>query len=322
MKLANRIRRVGRRTAGGLVATALMGALAAAGLVLGSCATSSVRASGCQEHDECNPGYHCYEGECVAGDPDGGAPDAFYIPPSDALPPDANFLCAEIDFTETETQEIFEVPANVRYMHVKAWGAGGNGEGGCDYDNGGRGGYSEAVFEVVPGTPLIVIVGKRGRSGMTGEEVVKFGFGNWGGGGLSGIFLGPDLIDETSTDLALIIAGGGGSAGVPGCDPGGSGNHPNAGGMPTMLGGEGAAGFNGGAGGYYGGVGGTVEHSSMGGAGYVDESIAIDWKMLYVEPGDNPAPGDEEDGYDGVAGTTEQSGLVRIWFVCTLPPPL
>lgn len=320
--MVKQARQTGRRTTSGSVATTLMGALAAAGLLLGSCAANNIQASGCEDHDECNPGYHCYEGECVSGVPDGGVPDAFYIPPSDALPPDAEFLCAAIDFTETETQEFFEVPANVRYMHVKAWGAGGNGEAGCGYNNGGRGGYSEAVFEVTPGTPLIVIVGKRGRSGMTGEEVVKFGFGNWGGGGLSGIFLGPDLIDENSSDVALIIAGGGGSAGVPGCDPGGSGNHPDSGGMPTLLGGVGAAGFNGGAGGYRGGVGGTVEHSSMGGSGYVDESIAIDWKILHVEPGDYPAPGDEEDEYDGVAGTTEQSGLVFIQFVCTMPPPL
>jgi hypothetical protein len=306
----------------GLRAAAGTAAVAGAVLLLGSCAASNVQASGCTDHDDCNPGYHCHMGECLPGNPDGGPPDAFYFPPSDALPPDATFECAAIDFTETETQEFFEVPANVRYMHVKAWGAGGNGEGGCTYDNGGRGGYSEAVFEVTPGTPLIVIVGKRGRSGMTGEEVVKFGFGNWGGGGLSGIFLGPDLIDENSADLALIIAGGGGSAGVPGCDPGGTGNHPDSGGMPTLLGGEGAAGFNGGAGGYRGGVGGTVEHSSMGGSGFVDETIALDWKILYVEPGDGPAPGSDEDEYDLVAGTTEQSGMVFIRFVCTQPGPL
>jgi len=305
-----------------VISATMMGVLAVVGLTVGSCAASSVQSSGCEDHSECNPGYHCDQGACVAGYPDGGAPDAFYIPPSDALPPDANFLCAAIDFTATETQESFEVPANVRYMHVKAWGAGGNGEAGCTYNNGGRGGYTEAVFEVTPGTPLIVIVGKRGRAGMTGEEVVRFGFGNWGGGGLSGIFLGPDLIDENSSDLALIIAGGGGSAGVPGCDPGGTGNHPDSGGMPTLLGGVGESGFNGGAGGYRGGVGGTVEHSSMGGSGYVDESIALDWKMLYVEPGDNPAPGSDEEEYDLVAGTTEQSGLVFIQFVCTMPPPL
>jgi hypothetical protein len=320
--MANQVRRGSRRAAGWTTAGVLVGAWVAAGLLLGSCASSNVQASGCVDHDECNPGYHCYEGECVSGYPDGGPPDAFYIPPSDALPPDAEFLCAAIDFTVTETQELFDVPANVRYMHVKAWGAGGNGELGCSYSNGGRGGYSEAVFEVVPGTPLIVIVGKRGRAGMTSEEIVRFGFGNWGGGGLSGIFLGPDLIDENSSDVALIIAGGGGSAGVPGCDPGGTGNHPDSGGMPTMLGDVGASGFNGGAGGYRGGVGGTVEHSSKGGSGYVDESIALDWKMLYVEPGDNPAPASDDDEYDGVAGTTEQSGLVFIQFICTLPPPL
>ena len=203
--MANQVRRGNRRATGWTTAGVLVGAWVATGLVLGSCASNNVQASSCEDHDECNPGYHCYEGECVSGNPDGGPPDAFYIPPSDALPPDANFLCAEIDFTMTETQELFEVPANVRYMHVKAWGAGGNGELGCSYGNGGRGGYSEAVFEVVPGTSLIVIVGKRGRAGMTGEEIVRFGFGNWGGGGLSGIFLGPVLAGKGPDAFRLAL---------------------------------------------------------------------------------------------------------------------
>ena len=53
-------------------------------------------------------------------------------------------------------------------------------------------GYTEAVFpiaedsELAPGTKLAVIVGMCGRSGMTGEQRVKFGFGEWGGGGSGG----------------------------------------------------------------------------------------------------------------------------------------
>lgn len=304
----------------------------AAGLLVGGCAHAGVQTGICDDDNPCNPGYHCFEGTCVAGDLDGGAPDAFYIPPSDALPPDAEILCAVLNISVTETEEHFEVPANVRYMHVKAWGAGGNGTAGCNDDgyvlglgNGGRGGYTEAIFSLAAGTPLIVIVGKSGSESSTPSEIVRFGFGLEGGGGLSGIFLGPDPIDEFSSDRALLIAGGGGSAGVgPNCDPGGTGNHPGAGGMPTMLGGDGGAGWNGGGGGYFGGAGGSDELHAMGGTGFVDGSATVDFPLEYVEPGDNPAPKSDEPEYDDIElyGVTESSGFVHIEFICELPPPL
>lgn len=295
-----------------------------------SCARdSSHQAAGCESHDDCNPGYICSpDGVCVSGAADAGGLDAMIFPPSDALAPDGS-VCAEAHFPLSETEEAFVVPANARYMHVKLWGAGGNAELGCAYyNNGGIGGYSEAVFNVTPGDELIVIVGRRGQTWNPTEEPMRFGFGHWGGGGLSGVFHGPGPITEDDAEEALIIAGGGGSAGPPPhsayCAPGGSGNHPDAGGMPTMLGGEGFNDINGGGGGYTGGLGGTDGYEGGGGEGFVDAVLAVDGRtrLEYSEPGDNPPPNTDDEDYDGEAGLTEKNGLVVVRFVCTMPPPL
>lgn len=307
-------------------------------LMLWSC-SGKLTPDYCVTAADCSEGYSCLAGRCAADDePDGGDEDADVAPAdgdgdmdadSDAddsstadaeVDDDDGGFCEEVISTVTETQEVFVVPPNVRYMHVKTWGAGGNGEGQCSFDDAGPGGFSEAVFEVSPGDPLIIIVGKRGRAGMTGEERIRFGFGDWGGGGLSGVFLGPELITEADRDRALIVAGGGGSAGAPGCNPGGPGNHPDAGGMPTMQGGPGGDEINGGGGGYEGGVGGVRGAPGIGGTGFV-AATAIDSRMLHSEPGGETPPRTDDPDYDGEAGTGENSGLVITRFVCA-PPPL
>jgi hypothetical protein len=258
----------------------------------------------------------------------GGEPDAAgHLTPDGALLADApsgsdagasdGTPCGTATFDLTETQELWTVPANVGFMHVKAWGAGGNGEGQCA-DDGGIGGYSEAVFEVFPGDSLVVIVGQRGRAGMTGEELFKFGFGQWGGGGLSGVFSGSTEITEASSDRALIIAGGGGGASAPGCHPGGTGNHPNAGGQTTMQGGAGADDVNSGGGGYLGGPGGAHLEGGKGGSGFVAAS-ALDSRILFVEPQSGKPPETDDPDYDGIAGTIEANGLVVIHFSCEGP---
>lgn len=305
------------------------------GLVLGftltlwgaGCASSSVQASQCDGDEDCNPGYHCDNGACVDGARDGGTwDDAFYIPPSDALPPDGS-VCAEAHFALSETEEHFEVPANARYMHVKAWGSGGNGEGQCGTPDteGGLGGYSEAVFEVVPGTPLVVIVGEPGRAG---DPEARFGFGNRGGGGLSGVFQGPDTITAADYDKALIIAGGGGSASVPTCLPGGTGNHTDpaiAGGMPDMESGLGTDPDEilGGGAGYRGGTGGDIGIPGKGGTGFIaDDALPEHSQRLHAEPGAGIPPKTDDEDYLAPAGETESPGQVVIRFICTLPPPL
>lgn len=266
----------------------------------------------CGDAEACPFGKQCVSGACV--DVDAGV---FDTGPIGDAPTDAP--CAIQTFPMTETQVTFAVPAGVKFMHVKAWGAGGNGEGQCTpKPDGGVGGYSEAVFEVKPGDPLIVIVGKRGRSGVTGEDRARFGFGEWGGGGLSGVFTASALITDTDRDKALIIAGGGGSAGAPGCNPGGTGNSSTAGGMPTMKGGVGADGVNGGAGGYAGGSGGAKGLASKGGTGFVAAS-ALDKKMLSVAASSTTAPNSTDPDYADNAGLEEMSGRVVIRFLCDRP---
>ncbi len=231
---------------------------------------------------------------------------------------DGDDVCATADFEVTETQELFVVPDGVTFMHVKAWGAGGNGEGVCENDDSGLGGFTEAVFPVTPGTELAVIVGKRGRAGISGEEIVRFGFGSWGGGGLSGVFRRADPITEADRDRALVIAGGGGSAGAPDCAPGGTGNADDAGGQGTMMGSAGADDINGGGGGYEGGTGGARREAGRGGSGSVDPS-AVDSVMLFAERGTGLPPRTDDPDWDGVAGMGEQSGSVVIHFSCEPP---
>jgi len=291
---------------------AAMALAASAAWLLQGCARSESPGDGW-------PGDGEGDGDGTAGDATDGLEEDADTTDVPVDPGDDDAPCAEATFTVSETQETFTVPPYAKYMYVKAWGAGGNGELGCDYANGGLGGFSAAVFEVTSGDPLIIIVGRRGRAGLSSEEIVRFGFGHWGGGGLTGVFRGPDLIDENDSLLAYVIAGGGGGASAPGCAPGGPGNHATAGGMPTMMGGAGADDVNGGAGGYRGGTGGAAGVGGKGGTGYVDPS-AIDSLILGGEAGDAAPPRADDEDYDGTAGQTEQNGLIILRFVCDVPP--
>ncbi|MCZ7682732.1 MAG: hypothetical protein M5U28_29640 [Sandaracinaceae bacterium] len=223
-------------------------------------------------------------------------------------------------FTLTETPEPLVVPEAVRYLYVAAWGAGGNDERQCgETPDGGPGGFTEAVFAVTPGTELTAIVGKRGRSGTSGEDIVRFGFGAWGGGGLTGLFRGSGPLTENDRDRALVIAGGGGSASAPGCSAGIPGNYPGAGGQPTMMGEAPPAGSPvGGGGGYEGGRAGGTSIPSAGGTGYVAPE-AIDSRLLYSEPGTNRPPRDDHPDYVPGVGVSEGSGHLVIRFACEEP---
>ena len=265
-------------------------------------------------------GNDMFDDEEESPGPDWERPDA-------GTPVDeGEFECGEETFTLTESQESFEVPENVVYMKVKAWGAGANGESNeacancpCNYSDGGIGGYSEAIFAVQPGAILSVVVGQRGRSGTSGETPFRYGFGAHGGGGLTGVFTGGEEVGETENDRALIIAGGGGSAGWSECRPGGTGNHPASGGQADMHGEFGASeGVNGGGGGYLGGNGGASRQAGSGGQGFISDQ-ALEPVMLWSEPGTINPPRIDDPDYDGVAGTTEMPGLLRVEFACEYP---
>jgi hypothetical protein len=251
---------------------------------------------------------------------DGRAADGTFLLGEGMFRTEMGEICATKTFEVKETQEVFAVPSYVSYMHIKAWGAGGNQEAQCPgQEDAGMGGYTEGVFKAAKGSQIIIIVGKRGRAGISDPaDRMRFGFGDWGGGGLTGVFRGGVTITENDRDKALLIAGGGGSASGASCILGGSGNHPSSGGQPTMQGGKGADGMNGGAGGYEGGTGGVKGGNSKGGKGFVAKE-ALSVRTLWSVPGSGKAPKSDDKDYDGVAGTAEASGRIVIHFSCGQP---
>jgi hypothetical protein len=305
---------------------------------------------GCAESTDGNGHDVLQDGDVeTSGDRSGDEDIAEGIDPGgdDVLPdvhPDADadgeVPCLEETIPLSNTQVSYLVPDYARYMHVKIWGAGGNGEGGCsdaEYPNGngGIGGFSAAVFEVVPDTPLIIIVGGPGHassSSVPPEERMRFGWGMDGGGGLSGIFEGPDQITDTDRAKALIVAGGGGGATTTSanpCTPGKNGNIPLSDdqAMPTMQGGTGSDdGINGGAGGYRGGKGGTHGVSGWGGEGFVSADALLSVTENAAPGDDLPPRADDPDyiealpSYEYPPGSTEAPGLIVIKFVCVIPP--
>lgn len=292
-------------------------------LLLAGCA-ESYTAYYCDESGECRAADECVAGECGIP-PDDTAPAS---EETDARPPDGDGAaeCAAqvIPFTDTDVTVL--IPAGARFMEIKAWGAGGNQELVCPYEDAGMGGFTKAVFELGtraglrPGDVLSVVVGQLGRSGLSGDEIDRHGFGTWGGGGLSGVFLGEGPVGENDRARALVVAGGGGSAGGT-CSPGGPGNHPTAaGGESTMRGSAGADGPNGGGGGYAGGTGGGRGQGGRGGSGYVAPDALGTPVLAYAEPGAGIPPGIDDPDYDGTSAGVESDGLVVIRFTCEAPP--
>ncbi|RLB64447.1 MAG: hypothetical protein DRI90_04575, partial [Deltaproteobacteria bacterium] len=149
------------RATGGRVGRRLAGVSSALALLLSSGAQSGCAQGGdaatCEQTSECALGETCVAGYCEATQPSGGdgAGGDMELPPIGGSTGEggSDGSCGEATFELTKTQEVFVVPASVSYMHVKAWGAGANGEGQCSFDDGGLGGFTEGVFQVEPGTP-------------------------------------------------------------------------------------------------------------------------------------------------------------------------
>jgi hypothetical protein len=121
----------------------------------------------------------------------------------------------------TGANQTFTVPAGVRFIFAKLWGAGG-GEGrsgGWSYgSDGGGGGHTRGIIPVTPGEALTLVVG---RGGLTTSGTAQYGGGGYQpneaadgnkyggmGGGYAGIFRGT-----ITAGNALLIAGGGGGGG-------------------------------------------------------------------------------------------------------------
>jgi Glycine rich protein/Concanavalin A-like lectin/glucanases superfamily len=117
------------------------------------------------------------------------------------------------EFSATGAMQTFTVPENVTQLTLHLWGAGGGGEFNGVY-SGGRGGYTKATILVNAGATYNVIVGKGGvLGGMTsafgGGGFLTAANGRGGSGGGRTAFADVQFGD-------LIVAGGGGGAGLDG----------------------------------------------------------------------------------------------------------
>lgn len=256
--------------------------------------------------------------------PDQGFPD---VPPVDVPPSMDATPCVDLSLEFSGEPTALEIPASARFLVVKAWGAGANGDGGVA---GGPGGYTSAVYRVIEPQTLTVVVGQLGR--QDGETA--FGFAARGGGGLTGLFTGVPPLSGTEQGRAILIAGGGGSTVRNGGAAGGAGN--SGGGMPSMTGGNatftGPAGANvntGGGGGYEGGLGRQSSSTpGLGGTGIVvSEAGGLELRGASIlEASSNRAPPYQDDEDYPVLpcppGSQECSGYIVVRVLCEEPPPL
>jgi hypothetical protein len=132
----------------------------------------------------------------------------------------ANNLAGGYGYGYSGYDQSFIVPAGVRYVYAKLWGAGGGAgrAGGWSYgSNGGGGGHTRGVIPVTPGETLTLVLG---RGGLTSCYSAQYGGGGSPGtntdiqycglgGGYAGIFRGAAGVASN----ALLIAGGGGGGG-------------------------------------------------------------------------------------------------------------
>lgn len=197
-------------------------------------------------------------------------------------------------FGYTGGDQTFSKPSGIRYVRIKAWGAGG----GARHYSGGYGGFSEAEI-MLPNTNaenLTVVVGQAGDASATDATTYGGGGGyRWDGGAGGGRGGGRSSVRRSSEDIVTAGGGGGGgfaSGGVGGqggglTGAGGTGAAAGSGGTQTGggAGGSGSGGTaqsggqyfggyttsgwagGGGGGGWYGGGGGSGVNNNHGGGG-------------------------------------------------------
>jgi len=128
------------------------------------------------------------------------------------------------EFTQSGT---ITVPAGVTHLLAEMWGGGGGGGGGVQIEGedaafgsgGGAGGYTRAVFPVIPGATYNITLGAGGASGA---DCTTFPSCFSGASGTAG---GDSTITDSSSNTLAKAAGGAGGAGggVSGCGSGGAG---------------------------------------------------------------------------------------------------
>ena len=180
----------------------------------------------------------------------------------------------------TPGSSTFTVPACVRSITVKAWGAGAGGGGGGTVSLGGDGGgagFAQATLSVTPGETLDIHVGGAGSGGAFSGGGGGTTSGGGGGGG------GRSEVSRSGTSLTIAAGGGGGGggdnssataggAGGPGGDTSGSAGSASG----SATGGGGGTDSAGGAGGTGGENNGAAGALQTGGGGADGESNAGD----------------------------------------------
>lgn len=182
-------------------------------------------------------------------------------------------------YSYTGSDQSFTVPSNVSKIKTYIWGAGGTHNNPNNSNSGGSGGYSESIIGVTAAENFVVVVGQGGISYANGLGNGYGGGGTGsasqggGGGGLSGIFTGTSQVFSGYTPQSgaharsLIIAGGGGGAGIDNSD---ALQTPNGGGINGL-----SAGVTGGGSGLAQGGGGTqTAGGALGGTDTSDTGTA------------------------------------------------
>ena len=261
-------------------------------------------------------------------------------------------------FNYTGSIQIFNIPQGITNINIYCWGAGGastfsTGEGGgYTAGTGGTGGFIKANLNVSSISSLAIIVGQGGRKGVNNNfSGTAFGGGGsgccgndeWnvgGGGGLSGIFINDanmTILESYRVNpnaTAIIVAGGGGSAGstrgssLHGGNGGSYGNNGNnatgsfageggnqtSGGVLGEIDGAKYQGGNvvilnfltGGGAGWFGGSTGNMIGGTVGAAGGGSSYLNSSYSITSLTSGTNPSNGTT------VAGNQEfyyQSGI-------------
>ena len=231
----------------------------------------------------------------------------------------APWAAAQVTFNYTGAVQTYTVPPGVRAIQIQAFGAGGGGGGRDNPGNGGNGGRGagiSAIYSVVPGTVLKVIVGGGGGGGLydnncnvsagagglaggtggyAGAIGGRAGCGGFSGGGGGG---GAASVVTTQADAVLLVASGGGGG------QGGALNLPGRDGLTNLasnllppsnatagawLGSGDGGGGGGGGGGLPGGAGGAANPDGPGpnnttraAGGYVRSTTALPYDVSGV----------------------------------------
>ena len=209
-------------------------------------------------------------------------------------------------FNYTGSVQTFTVPAGITSISVDAYGAGAPN---FSYNDGGKGGRTQATLSVSPGEILNIYVGGSGSYHYSGTS----GSGGWNGGVINMIGYYASYPSAGATDIRIggnslsdrvIVAGGGGGAARSAYRHGGHGGglvggsayssngvslgNPGSGGTQSSGGSGGTSGSSGsfgdgglgggsypggGGGGWYGGGGGGYDSGGGGGSSYTHPTL-------------------------------------------------